>query len=100
MGWQGTAPEPIGRITAGIPCHVCGWKIDMSDYYEVTQGQFGGNGACYYHLRCYPPYKKCRDFRITPKTYEINSMDSGTKQHFAEFDHQVTYPAYINRVKK
>ena len=84
----------------GIPCHVCGWKIDISDYYEVTKGQYGGNGTCYYHIRCYPPYKRCKEFRIYPETYELNSVDRGVKQYFAEDEVEVTYPLYMEGVKK
>ena len=91
---------PHPKFTEDHECHVCGWRIDVTDYYEVTMGQYGGNGTCYYHLSCYPPYKNCKDFRITPKTYEVNSVDSGTERYFAEFDNQETYPIYIEGPKK
>ena len=78
-------------------CHVCGWKIDITDYYEVTNGKHGSGTMCYYHLRCYPPFKRCKDFRITPETYAIENTSS---KEMAEYDRQVTYPIYIEGPKK
>ena len=78
-------------------CHVCGWKIDISDYYEVTKGKYGERTRRYYHLRCYPPFKGCKDFRITPATYNIENTSS---KEMSEYDRQVTYPIYIEGPKK
>jgi len=80
-----------------FPCHVCGWKIDITDYYEVTNGKHGSGTICYYHLRCYPPFKRCKDFRITPATYNIENT---SPKEMTEYDSQVTYPIYIEGPKK
>ena len=86
-------------------CHVCGWKIDISDYYEVTKGKYGDRTRRYYHLICYPPFKRCKDFRVTPATYNIENITDKEMSMYAkqggEFcDRQVTYPIYIEGPKK
>jgi len=78
-------------------CHVCGWKIDISDYYEVTKGKYGERTRRYYHLICYPPFKRCKDFRVTPATYHIENISS---KEMSKHDRQVTYPIYIEGPKK
>ena len=64
--------------------------------YEVTKGKYGDRTSRYYHLICYPPFKRCEDFRITPATYNIENTSPKERR----YDSQVTYPIYIEGPKK